>query len=200
MVYEGCILNCNLQFFGKNLAISIFFVYIVYVTNKETTMNTLNELLKTLFTYDAETGEIRHAHKPRGLFESDKSWKTANTRCYGKIATVSQSNGGLVVNVPSVNGYVRANRVALAHMGINESLVSTVKTKDGDPSNLAWDNLVIHKKGAGNGFDAYADINVTKNTDGTYRIGISGAISAEDEIDAQIIKARLCKLLGLPND
>lgn len=178
----------------------MFVIYIVLETNMETTMNTLNDLLKTLFTYDAETGEIRHAHKPRELFNSERGWKIANARCFGKIATVQQSSGSLVVNVPSIDGYIPANKVALAHMNVNAEMVSTVRANDGDPSNLAWDNLVIYKKGAGKGFDAYADINITKSTDGTYRIGISGAISAYDEIDAQIIKAKLCNLLRLPND
>lgn len=57
------------------------------------------DTLKSLFLYDAETGDLIWRHRPRGMFPAEQPWKTWNTRYAGKVACNMSSDGYVRVNV-----------------------------------------------------------------------------------------------------
>jgi hypothetical protein len=50
------------------------------------------EFLHSVLTYDSETGELYHKHRPREMFKSDRDWKAWNTRYANKKAGYSKDN------------------------------------------------------------------------------------------------------------
>lgn len=62
------------------------------------------EFLRQIFSYDPDTGEVRHRHRPDHHFLNPSRAKARNSRCAGKIATSTQGKTGyLTVQIGAKN-------------------------------------------------------------------------------------------------
>lgn len=153
-------------------------------------MTITSELLKEIFDYDPQAGVITHKLKPRSMFDSERGWKIANSRCMGKIATVGNSSGYLSVMVGQTP--VVATKVALACMGVDLDNVSMVRFADGNKSNIKWSNLIIKKKWSKiSSSNSHVDILIDDAGGGRVSVSMSGRIVVNDELDALEIKRRI---------
>ena len=94
--------------------------------------------LNECFQYYVTTGELFWKERPREHFASDRGWKIFNARHAGKLAGVRKPNQQTWIGMDKVA--YKADIIAHILMGREPPL--WVVHKDGDASNIKWDNMV----------------------------------------------------------
>lgn len=160
-------------------------------------MNELNKhFLNQVYSYSKETGELLHKEKPREMFKSDRGCRIANSRMLGKSAVTRTSRGYMVVKLNGMTHY--ATKIIGIMSGVEMDKVTSVKFKDKDKSNLAFDNLLFLKRdtSAPRVASAY-EANRTESVKNGVRVELRASYYVNDTADADAILKSIKKLLNV---